>query len=313
MAFIFIFLDGVGLGNEGYSNPFYSAPTPSIAKILDGNKLTIESADKEYINASLLSLDACLGVQGIPQSATGQTSLFTGINAPNILGYHLNAYPNEQLRNILAQKGIFKELVRNKLTCTFANAYRPGRLKKLFAGDVKHYSCSTLITYYAGLEFRSLTDLESGNAVYMDIINDHLRELGYDVTLITPEAAAKNLINIAREFSFTLYESFLSDIIGHKGDKHQAEEIVKRIDAFLGSIIDNMDQEKDLLLVTSDHGNLESTTIKAHTKNPVPALIVGKNRKRFVDVLMSKKNITGVVPAILEIYLKQRRIKCGFS
>jgi len=302
MAFIFIFLDGVGLGNEDDSNPFYSAPTPFISKVLDGSKLTIASADKEYVNASLLGLDACLGVHGIPQSATGQTSLFTGINAPKILGYHLNAYPNEQLRNILAQKGILKELVSRKITCTFANAYRPGRLKKLFAGDFKHYSCSTLITYYAGLGFRSLKDLHRGNAVYMDIINDYIRELGYNVKLITPKAAARNLINIAREFSFTLYESFLSDIIGHKGDKYKAEETVKRIDAFLGSIIENMEQEKDLLLVTSDHGNFENTMVKTHTKNPVPALIVGKNRKKFVDVLASKKDITGVAPAILEIF-----------
>ncbi|MBS3969016.1 MAG: hypothetical protein KGZ94_02740 [Clostridia bacterium] len=301
MAFIFIFLDGVGLGREDENNPFYSSSTPAIAKILDGNKLTMGSADKEYINASLLSLDACLGVQGIPQSATGQTSLFTGTNASKILGYHLNAYPNEQLRDVLAERGVFSQLKRNKHTCTFANAYRPGRLKELFAGGVKHYSCSTLITYYAGLEFRSLKDLERGNAVYMDIINDHLRELGYDVKLITPGAAARNLINIAREFSFTLYESFLSDIIGHKGDNHKAEEIVKRIDAFLGSIIDNMNQERDLLLVTSDHGNLENSAVKVHTKNPVPALVIGKNRKRFVDILVSKKDITGVVPAILEI------------
>lgn len=300
MALIFIFLDGVGLGNDDENNPFYIVPTPSISKILDGTKLTAKWADKEYLNASLLSLDACLGIQGLPQSATGQTSLFTGVNAPKILGYHLNAYPNEKLRDVLAQKGIFKELLKNKIACTFANAYRPGRLKKLFTGDFRHYSCSTLITYYAALKFRSLKDLELGNAVYMDIINDHLRELGYDVKLITPEVAAKNLIKMTKEFSFVLYESFLSDIIGHKGDKNKAEVIVKRIDSFLGSIIDNMDQEKDLLLVTSDHGNLEDTSVKVHTKNPVPALIVGKNRKKFVDMLETKKDITGVVPAILE-------------
>ena len=43
---------------------------------------------------SLLALDAGLGVEGLPQSATGQAVLLTGVNIPAELGYHYGPKPN---------------------------------------------------------------------------------------------------------------------------------------------------------------------------------------------------------------------------
>ena len=39
-----------------------------------------------------------LGIEGLPQSATGQTALFTGINAAQLLGRHLFGFPNQPFR-----------------------------------------------------------------------------------------------------------------------------------------------------------------------------------------------------------------------
>jgi len=300
MPFIFIFVDGVGLGQKEPGNPFYCHKLSFFEEILEGNVFTEEAAGKEYARASLLALKATLGVRGRPQSATGQCSIFTGVNAAKIIGRHLRGFPNERLRKILAEKGIFRQLRARSLKCTFANAYRPVFFRELKEGNFKNFSCSTLITYYAGLKFRDLTDLCEGQAVYMDITNNTLQEQGFAVPLISPQEAGARLIKISRKYDFILYEHFLTDIAGHSKDPEKAKAVITTLDAFLRSVAENMDEKKDVLFLTSDHGNLEDMSTKVHTFNPVPALVLGKRRQKFVSLLAQKGDITGILPAILE-------------
>jgi 2,3-bisphosphoglycerate-independent phosphoglycerate mutase len=118
---LLIFLDGFGLGRNDATNPFFVHGMPLLEKRL-GVKLT----ENAYVNTQgclLKGIDACLGVDGIPQSATGQTSLLTGINAPAYLGYHLPAFPNPELITLIQSKSILKQVKSLGLTATFANAY----------------------------------------------------------------------------------------------------------------------------------------------------------------------------------------------
>jgi len=65
---IFIFIDGFGIGKEDASvNPLANPELPNINYILN--------------KAGAIPTDACLDVPGLPQSATGQTTIFTGQNA----------------------------------------------------------------------------------------------------------------------------------------------------------------------------------------------------------------------------------------
>ncbi len=301
MSIIFIFIDGLGLGPGDESNPIFTNDTPLLKKILGGNPLIREAAGKEFAQASLLSLDATLGVEGLPQSATGQTTLFTGVNAAKYLGRHLRAFPNRRLKRLLREKGMFRQLQARSLRGTFANSYRPEFFTRLAAGEQKHFSCSTLINYYAGLQFRTLGDLESGNAVNMDITNHFLRERGFDVPLVSPREAGRRLVKIARGFHLTLYEYFMTDVAGHEGDPGRAAAVVNKLDAFLGSVAENIDPEKELVLITSDHGNLEDMKVKVHTINPVPALAIGRDHRKLFKLLKSKKDISGVLPSMLEM------------
>ncbi len=300
MSLIFVFIDGIGLGFEERSNPFYTSNTPFLDSLLEGRSLTREALGKKYAAVSLLGLDALLGVKGLPQSATGQTSLFTGVNAASAIGRHLRGFPNRALRDILARDGIFLRLGAGSFKSTFANAYRPGFFKDLEKGPLGNFSCSTLITLYGGLSFRSLNDLRDGQAVYMDITNTSLPEMGFQVPLISPREAGKRLVSISRNYDFTLYEHFITDIAGHSGDYRLATKTVELLDAFLGSVAENIDPENDLVLVCSDHGNLENMDSRTHTINPVPALVIGHKRHRLVSPLAKKGDITGVVPALLE-------------
>lgn len=300
MSIIFIFVDGVGLGPEHSANPFHTTETPFFNKILGNHSFTAAAAGKDYGEAALVELDANLGVEGLPQSATGQTSLFTGVNAAKAINRHLNGFPTESLKKILAEKGMFRQLHRRGLRGTFANAYRPEFFSEIEKGLQRRFSCSTLITYYAGNHFRTLEDLMVGRAVYMDITHRYLQKMGFDIPLVTPGEAGRRLAQLAKDFDLTLYEHFLTDIAGHDGDETMAEEIIITLDEFLQSVVEHMDTEEELLLLTSDHGNLEDLSRKGHTRNPVPALVVGKKRAALLRSLEKRKDITGVLPALLE-------------
>lgn len=306
MAIIFIFIDGLGLGAENSSNPLYISRTPFLSWLLEGNSLTVEALKKEYQHASLLGLDANLGVPGLPQSATGQATLFTGVNAAALIGRHLNGYPNEKLRGLLAEKGMFLQLQQRGFHGTFANAYRPEFFDDLAQGLKKYFSCSTLITYYGGLKFRNLEDLRTGQAVYMDITNDYLQKLGFVIPRVSPEEAGKHLVNISRNYHLTLYEHFMTDIAGHSKDYRMAAKVIQTLDSFLEAVFKHMDYAQDLLFICSDHGNLENLSVKGHTRNLVPALIVGSKREKLASLLRGKKDLAGVLPSLLEVLSSER-------
>jgi len=298
---IFVFIDGIGLGPESEDNPFVFAGTPFLHRLLEGSFLTEKTAGKSFSNGILMGLDAALGVPGRPQSATGQAALFTGVNAPALIGKHLNGFPNKKLRDLLREKGMFLQLAKRGFSGTFANAYRPEFYSDLEQGLQRYFSCSTLITYYGNVSFRTLEDLEQGRAVYMDITNYFLQKMGFDVGRVTPEEAGRRLVDISQDFDVTLYEHFLTDIAGHSQDREQAVKTLNILDRFLEAVVHHLDLSQDLLLVTSDHGNLENLGIKGHTTNLVPALLVGKEHQKMAERLGLEKNITRVLPALLEI------------
>lgn len=95
MHILFIFLDGVGLGvDDPEINPFAGIEMPVLQELLGGRKLLAASAPFEGDRATLIALDASLGVKGLPQSATGQAVLLTGINVPAEIGEHYGPKPN---------------------------------------------------------------------------------------------------------------------------------------------------------------------------------------------------------------------------
>jgi len=295
---LLIFLDGVGLGDPIATNPFIFANTPSLRTLLKGQPLCREAIGFCDERTTLLGLDTLLGVNGLPQSATGQASIFSGVNAPCLLGFHLNGYPNKALREMLAVKGMFSQYKQKGYRCAFANAYRPPFFEYLKKGLVgNHYSCSTLTAYYGGLTFRSLDHLWRREAVYMDIDHSFLRKMGENIELITPEEAGRRLIEISGKYDFTLFEYFLSDLAGHSAVKEVAMQVAITLDRFIGSVAEGLDPAQSLLIVTSDHGNFEDLSHKNHTVNLVPALLVGDQKLRHV-ITPGLTNLTHILPAI---------------
>ena len=293
MHVVLLFIDGLGLGRLSGDNPLVFSDTPFLRGLLRGDPLTGEKKGFHDHRASLLALDARLGVSGLPQSATGQASLFTGVNAPRLLGFHLNDFPNRALRRLLAEEGIFAALREEGYRCNFANAYRPPFFEKLAEGlPGRRYSCSTLLTYYGKLPFHGIAELKSGKALYMDLTNKLLNRLGYAVPEITPEIAGRRLIDIGRRHDLTLFEYFITDYAGHRADREEASRVLNELDRFLGAAAERLDPET-LLIITSDHGNIEDLSHGRHTFNRVPALLIGaaEARCRITPLLRSITDI----------------------
>lgn len=299
MHFTMIFADGIGLGTEE-NNPVIVARTPNIDRLLGGHLLWGDRIIN-HNGCTLYPLDATLGVAGTPQSATGQAALWTGVNTAKHLGYHLNAYPNEELIEIINKKSIFKQLSAAGKKVAFANAFTSDYEAQVVAGK-KRYSASTLCALAGGIRLRRREDLLAGKAVYQDITNEIYRKRGEDVSIIDPFSAGKNLAGISLEHDFVLFEYFQSDIRGHKRDMEEAVKIIENLDEFLGGylrVVESLNQSKYpvAFILTSDHGNIEDLSTSLHTLNKVPALCWSNFGLQWPEI----RRIEDVTPAIIEI------------
>src|SRR4051794_36987889 len=120
MSVILFFVDGLGIGARGVQNPLDGLREAAPLAIFQNEEPEL------MFEGKLARTDACLGVEGRPQSASGQTTILTGVNAPAALGYHKQGFPNEALREIITRNSIFLQLKRAGIwPNTFANAYTP--------------------------------------------------------------------------------------------------------------------------------------------------------------------------------------------
>jgi len=269
MKLLFIFLDGVGKGEKTAYNPFfYYHP---------------KSYDIFLKKGIVRFLDATLKVPGFPQSATGQVTIYSGINAAKEVGFHINGQITPSLKRIIDKKNIFKTLKQNGFKVDFANVYRDEYLQKLLNDKDFKMSVTSYMALTSEVRLKTIDYLLKGEGVYCDITNEILIENGYDVPLFSPEKAAENLLNVLKKSHFVLFEHFKTDLIGHSCDMEKAIELVKILDEFVLYTLKNLSSD-ECLIITSDHGNIENLSVKTHTYNSVPFLAYGKRQGIFKGI-----------------------------
>jgi hypothetical protein len=286
MSVLLLFIDGLGIGSRGPQNP--------LDGLEDAAPLAIfrDQAAETIFDGILVPTDACLGVEGRPQSASGQTTILTGINAPRLLGYHKQGFPNSAMLEIIRENSIFLQLTRARIKpITFANTYT----QRFFDERPRWVSATTAAVEAAGLSFRTLSDLKAGRAIYQDFTNALLIERGEDVSLRTPDEAATILAHIASENQFTLYEYFITDKVGHAQDKQAARTVLKNLARLIRGVLTRIDLSRSSVILTSDHGNIEDLSSRNHTLNAVPTLVWGANHHSIADRIKSLADITPVI------------------
>ena len=56
-----------------------------------------------------------------------------------------------------------------------------------------------------------------------------------------------------------------------------------------------------MVIITSDHGNIEDVSVKTHTSNPVPTIIVTRDVARFYPLnIRSLEDISGLLLRVLD-------------
>lgn len=303
MRILFLFMDGVGLGSNDIAvNPFAKTNMPNLEELLGGKRLTLDSLERGPIHqkrASLVALDACLGVEGLPQSATGQTVLLTGINVPAQIGYHYGPKPNPEIAQFLNNGNVFATLQKNKLDSALLNAYPNGYFRAIQSGRHMYSAIPHAVTS-AGIPLKNAVDLKTGEAIAADLTAEgwHTHLAQTDIPLLKPEQAGERLAYLASAYHLSLFEYWLSDYAGHKQLMEPACSILSIFDQALGGLVKEWDDGEGLILLTSDHGNLEDLSTRRHTFNPVPALVIGAEQARYA-FLEGLDDLTGITPKIL--------------
>ena len=305
MRILFMFLDGVGLGaDDPANNPFARATLPMLTSLLGGRRMLAQSAPIFGPQASLLGLDACLGVAGLPQSATGQAVLLTGENIPAVLGYHYGPKPNPDVAHFLRSGGLFGALTRAGKRAALLNAYPPGYFAGIESGR-RLYSAIPLAVSQSGLPLFTGLDLQAGQAISADFTGAGWQERLHlpDTPQLSPSQAGQRLAELALNFDFSFFEYWLSDYAGHQQDMPAALALLEQFDAVFGELCANWDMNHDLILLTSDHGNLEDLSTRRHTANPVPLLLVGSPvaRSAFAEV-SNLTEVAGKISQLLHLY-----------
>jgi 2,3-bisphosphoglycerate-independent phosphoglycerate mutase len=305
MRLLFFFLDGVGLGSDDPAvNPLARMEMPNLQALLDGQQLLQSSAPLETSQATLLALDACLGVPGLPQSATGQASLLSGINVPGEIGYHYGPKPNPEVASFLNHGNLFTQLQNQGRQVDFLNAYPPRYFEGIQSGR-RIFSSIPLAVIQSGLRLKTEADLSAGLAVSADFTGQGWRDhLGIpNIPVLSPAQAGRQLARLAQANDFSFFEYWLSDYAGHRQDMQAACALLADLDAVLGGLLEAWDLDQDLILITSDHGNLEDLSTRRHTYHAVPLLLVGVPhlRRKFLQSAPGKlADLTGLAPAILK-------------
>lgn len=286
MSVILVFVDGLGVGVRDRSiNPCAS----------EGVELLSHFQEEDFhplpANGIFTSIDANCDVDGLPQSASGQTTLLSGVNASQLLGRHLPGYPTPKLREVLRGHSILKQVRDLGLEPRFINAFRP-LFFRLNEETQWRLSATTVATLAAGVDFFRIEDVQAGKSIYHDFTNTHLQHRGFDVPTLTPESAAGVLADASRQYDFVLYEYFMTDRAGHKQDMEKAILEIKKVDQFMKALVQDVDLNETTILLTSDHGNIEDLSVKTHTRNRAMTLIWGPCKEFLHEKLQTLMDVT---------------------
>ena len=287
---LLFFIDGLGIGKRGPFNPLDNLPEAAPLAVFQ------DETPEPFLNGIVVPTDPRLGIEGRPQSASGQTTILTGVNAPAAVGYHKQGFPNKALLEIIAKHSIFRQLGDSGVQpITFANAYT----SRFFSERPRWISATTAAVEAAGLQFRTVEDMRNGAAVFMDYTNRILMERGEDVAERSEAEAATVLARIVAENRFTLYEYFITDKVGHAQDMDLAKTILTSLALFIRELLIKLDLDRTTVILTSDHGNIEDLSLRNHTLHQVPTIIWGAQRERIAASIKTLADITPAIVAVL--------------
>jgi hypothetical protein len=300
---LLFFMDGVGLGDaDPEVNPFVRADLPHLTELLGAGWYRRGRPPRSTARASLVPTDAAMGVPGRPQSATGQATILTGRNVPALLGRHYGPKPNPAVADIIRQGTLFHDIAAAGKTAALLTPYPQGYFDAIASGK-RLYSAVPLAVTSAGFPLRTADDLRQGQAVSPGFTGQGWRDALNisDIPLLTLPQAGARIAELARQFDFSFFEHWPSDRRGHRGSLAEAISHLETLDAAIGGLLHAWDEESDLLIITSDHGNIEDKSRRQHTTNPALTILLGPRHAAYAAQIRDLSDVAGVVRRALNL------------
>lgn len=305
------FMDGVGLGDDNVeTNPFATAVLPNLTSLLGERWWVKGNGRVSTSRASMIPTDATLRVDGRPQSATGQAVILSGRNVPQIIGEHYGPKPNPPVAEEIHKGTLFKEVMDAGGRAALLTPYPQPFFDAIERGK-RLLSSVPLAATSAGLALMTADDLKNGRAVSPNFTGQAWREhLGYtDIPLLSLHQAGQQIAHIAQTYHFSFFEHWPSDRLGHRGPLEDAVKHLELIDGALGGLFEAWDDENGLLIITSDHGNIEEKDHRQHTRNPVPTILIGNNHAQLAPKIHDLSDIAEIVREKLQIAVSDSAIQ----
>jgi 2,3-bisphosphoglycerate-independent phosphoglycerate mutase len=256
-SILWVFVDGLGLARA----PLRPAgPTPGLDARLGGSAL-VEGELAAGRPSQRFALDATLGVEGLPGTATGQATLVTGQNAARAMGRHMQAFPGPRLRAWMDSVGsVFSRAAARGAHTALITSY-PAEARE------------TALRYAARTGGARLRDAAAADAppLYPNLGLRLSRADAHDAA--AAEDAAALAASLARPYDLSVVETDVCDRAGHLREGREAAtwRALGHVDRFLEALGAELGRD-DLLVVASDHGNVEDPTTRGHTRHRVPVL-----------------------------------------
>ena len=124
-----------------------------------------------------------------------------------------------------------------------------------------------------------------------------------------PEMSAEEVTNKvieainAEKYNVIILNYANPDMVGHTGNLEAAIKAVEKIDECVNRVVEVINKKNGVLLITADHGNSEQMIDyktgephTAHTTNPVPLILVGKD-----DVRLKEGKLADLAPTMLHL------------
>lgn len=301
MHTLLIFLDGIGLGDDNPTvNPFAIMNTPTLHALSGGRRWLRDIGRVEGERSLFLPTDAVLGVDKLkPASGSGQATILTGRNIPQEIGEHYGPKPSREIRDILDQDNLFRTLGQAGRRAMLINPQPPIFFQHIESGR----RLPSSIQYAAlagGVRLPTHEDYQAGAAISPDWTGrGWVEHLGYaDAPIYSPQEAGRQLAKLARGYDFTMFSTWITDEIGHRGTVEQGVEFMETTDQVFAGLLAEWRDEDGLIILTSDHGNMEAIGERGHTRNEIPTIAIGPQRELFGRDFRSLADIT---PGILRV------------
>ncbi len=271
----FLFVDGLGLSADPRS-PLRTTSLPTLSELTGNFAVVPHSRD----GAAYRVLDATLGIDGLPQSATGQTTLLTGVNGARVLGHHQGPHPGSRMQALLHDEPHCPcGPARRGLRVLHANGYRSEYLERVLGARRNMMSAFAYAARAAGQALLLSTDPRA-----------HRPGSWPD-----PLAAAEAFAAATEQHDLTVLEYFMLDYAGHR-EPARVPAALHELDAFVAGF--RHASPDSTLVICSDHGNAEEPWHTQHTRNPVPLIACGPDADT-VPEMTSIADLSGWLRTVL--------------